>query len=300
MLQLPQAKVIYRGDQKSRVLGRFNLTENSVPRPFNDMLFLIGDKGRIFLSEVEKEINSKSSFDISDNSENFFCAIFDMLHKLLFSPVIVSGVQKRIDVFKSKEPDLVTFFQQKNNKKNFFAKVKGSPVNEIILIRDYYLTLLHHIDRSDYYPFSFLLSTTKSFSVAQKFVDKHAANHDEIIFVGWVPQNQNAVLYSPFTASGKQDIVEKHDLPTYKKSFFPYQEEISIKGGLLPHFLIGYFYSDRQEAYFEVNPYFINHSKKNWIVDGLPIDQGEFWNKIKDTQFRRMFYYDPQTGYWAL
>jgi hypothetical protein len=290
------AKFIYRGDNLTSVLRRFNLNALDIPRPFNDMLFLIGDKGKFFLQGIQKRMNSEGSYHIEDSSEAFFNSIFDMLNNLLCTSINSFNLQRKIDEFKNKEQLVVNFFCNEKNKKEFFKRISAAPNNELIIIRDYYLSLLHHINRSDYYPFSFLLSTTKNFNVAKRFVERHVNSHNEIIFAGWVPQNQR-IIFTPFTTVGKQSTVEKYGLPTYKKSFFPYQEEVSLKGGLMPHFIIGYFYSNATEKFFELNPYFINNTKEDWVTDGLPVNQGAFWAKIKETQFRSAFVYDSQHGY---
>ena len=47
--------LIYRGDNKDRILRKFNLQPHAFPTVFNDYLFMIGDKGRHFWEKAVKK-----------------------------------------------------------------------------------------------------------------------------------------------------------------------------------------------------------------------------------------------------
>ena len=74
---------------------------------------------------------------------------------------------------------------------------------------------------------------------------------------------------------------------------YPSEFEISLKGGLLPHYLIGYLSQNRGlEDEIEINPNFLDLSinSSDWIKDGLPIDQSGFLDVLKKTNYTGSFW----------
>jgi hypothetical protein len=88
---------------------------------------------------------------------------------------------------------------------------------------------------------------------------------------------------------GKPDLLTKVGLPRYRRSFFPKQEEITLKGGLLPHYLLGYLHTYQGQQTFEINPYVFQIVDKGWVKSGLPVDQRDFWAQIPHTAFKTAF-----------
>lgn len=87
--------------------------------------------------------------------------------------------------------------------------------------------------------------------------------------------------------------MEDIGLPIYEKSFFHYQKEVTLKGGLLPHYLLGYLHNKRSEKIFEINPAIFDVSD-TWNGIELPVDQGTFHQRIKNTLFGRYFTLDNE------
>lgn len=70
-----------------------------------------------------------------------------------------------------------------------------------------------------------------------------------------MPYKYEGVLSVPDSRILRRNInMEAIGLPVYEKSFFPYQKEVTLKGGLLPHYLLGYLHNKRSEKIFEINP----------------------------------------------
>jgi hypothetical protein len=111
-LQHGLCRLIYRGDRKNSAAKKYGLTVHSIPHVFNDMLFLIGTKGRYFLEEVNRTAQGISQkFGIADATDLLFRAIFDMLRDLFIPKRFSPGIQTRIDTFKDREPDVTHFFR---------------------------------------------------------------------------------------------------------------------------------------------------------------------------------------------
>lgn len=116
----------------------------------------------------------------------------------------------------------------------------------------------------------------------------------QLFFFGWVPKHYEGILNVPDSRVLRRKVdMEKLQLPVYEKSFFPNQEEVTLKGGLLPHYLLGYLHIQQGEEIFEINPALF---QTNELWDGieLPIDQSSFHERIANTLFGRYFTFDDE------
>jgi len=297
-LEEADAHLIYRGDKKDRLLDKFNIQPHGFPRMFNDYLFMIGDKGRHFWNgAIEEGGHTIPTFDLTDTSKEFLEFIFDTLRSILIRKDYSESLNLRLKEFAVKYPDFMDFFKFKKNKKDFIAKILSANPRERLNARDFYLTLLHQFGKNDFYPASFLLSVTKRISVARSFIRWDQINDNGIILFGWVPKEQGHLLYNRFMLAGKQRIFQSIDLPTAGR-FYKEQHEITLKGGLLPHYIIGYFYREQGVENFEVNPAIFDIADPDWPEQGLPVDQTHFGEQIKGTRFKKAFYITPPGDYY--
>jgi hypothetical protein len=290
-LQYGKCRLIYRGENKIEVVKKYGLSQHSIPHEFNDMLFLIGGKGRYFLDKITRTADAiPEKHGIADSTDKFFRDIFNMLRDLFISRRFSAAVQHQIDNFKLREPTVTQFFSLLKHKKAFLEAINGLSEKNKIKIRDYYLTLLHHLGQSQYYPVSFLLSATSDLRVAKKFSDQARRQGNEIIFFGWVPWGSGLTLSTfQFPSTTKPDLLSRIGLPRYRQSFFPSQKEITLKGGMLPHYLLGYLHTYNGHPTFEVNPNVFRITNADWIKNGLPVDQTEFWSQLSKTTFKTAF-----------
>lgn len=295
-LSKAKCHLIYRGETKSRLLNNYGLSQYDVPQPFNDMLFLYGNKGKYFLQRMSQSVREAvNSFALDDVTDTYFHVIFDMVAATLMG-TYNPPVQKHVDAFKAREIAVTQFFLIPANKNTLVEAVKNLSDQQRGRVRDYYLTLLHHLDKSAYYPVSFLLSTTKNFSVAQQFCATAKLDQNELIFFGWVPRRNAAILATPRFGNGRSNLLTKLGLPAFDKSFFPKQQEISLKGGLFPHYIYGYLHTHAGKQTFEINPYIFDKLDTNWIENGLPVNQVHFWRDFNKTAFGKAFLLSEQTG----
>ncbi|MVT09509.1 hypothetical protein [Chitinophaga tropicalis] len=288
-------RIVYRGDKKNKAVEKFNLTVQAIPHGFNDYIFLFGEKGRYFLKEKITTAGT-NTYGITDTSEGFLTVIFDMLHAIFTRDRYAFPVKASLDKFKKDHPEFIKYFINEDNKKDFVSRITSADRRVRIRARDYYLTLLHHFGKNEFYPVSFLLSATTSFQVAQKYVAKEITDENDIIFFGWVPLGQRTILYT-WTNHWREKIVNELGLPTFSRSIYPNQQEISLKGGLLAHYTIGYLYTRNGQKHFEVNPWLFEIREENWPKNGFPVDQHSFDERIKDTLLKRAFFIDNDGDY---
>jgi hypothetical protein len=291
-LRQGDCRVLYRGDRKTALARRYGLPDASDITEFNNRLYLFGQKGQHFYEETAAlEARRGHDYTVDDHSDTFLGEIFDMLHGLLTLGTFPDNVQKRIDQFVRRETVAAGFFLDATNRHRFLQAFARRNDRERLQLRDYYLTLLHHLDKSEYYPISFLLSTTTSWQVAQQFSEKARQTGDDILLMGWVPYRSGKTLATGRfrTRSRQPDLLERTGLPRYKDTFFIWQREVTLKGGWFPHYLLVYFHSDKGQMVGEVNPFLFEPLADDWIRVGLPVNQQGFRTGLRQTGYRRGF-----------
>ena len=105
-----------------------------------------------------------------------------------------------------------------------------------------------------------------------------------IELVGWASPKLGVFSKSRFNKTA--DVINQCGFPVVDGAVFPEQKEITLKCGLLPHFIIGYFY----EGGFEVNPaIFDTQDYSHAVKEGVVVNQSSFSEKIKNMNYRSTF-----------
>lgn len=284
------SRFIFRGESNRNLLRQFNC-DTRTPDMLSECLFMTGEKGRICWADTEG-INPQ---DIS--AENFL-RICTSLAKHIDEGLRAGGNRaKRIKAFCEKEEK---FYDGINKGEAFvgaYEELKPEVKRKVNL---YYLAIAHTIGDKEYREISGYVSTTTNAVIANRFT------HDACIF-GWVPQN----IWKQKARKRTIDIVDTNQmseiqstgLPYCDRAVFPNQEEIAIRCGLLPHFIIGYAVGQN----FYVNPAIFNaidrmHEmrtfreklgyKRRIQLHGLEINQENFEEFCQGTNFKKYFTFD--------
>lgn len=280
-------KIIYRGENYSNLKEKLNLCGDNDYYKLSQTIFLIGEKGRVYRNEYKNKIKDKRKvYPIDYIDEDLFNRIFDKLNLILQN----KNNNPKIEKFISNNLEFADYFKNKSdNKKKFISKINTINKSiEKIKVKDYYLSLLHKIGTIGFHNNSFFISTTTNYDVAKSFA-KNSENSQKIIFVSWIkyPINNIGINFN-YLNSFKNRILQI-GLPFYDKTFFPEQTEISIKGGLLPHFILGYV--QLEDKTFEINPnlFFSAKNIKNTIKNGFDIDQTGFSKSLNESDYNGFF-----------
>lgn len=165
----------------------------------------------------------------------------------------------------------------------------------------HYLSIIHTINSLEYKRNSGFVSTTTSAQVADEF-------SDDCLIYGWVPKPPRVSIAG---RARTIDLVDTWNNKTLKQLGLPYpntpvypeQNEISIRCGLLPHFIIG-FTAGRS---FYVNPAVfpamdkmhelttfraLSNYKRELQIGGLEVNQEGFEDFLRQTNFRKYFTFD--------
>lgn len=284
------SRFIYRGESDRNLMRQFNV-DTKTPEMLSKFLFMTGEKGRICWADNE-------GINPDDVSTENFLRICTSLAKYIDEGLRVGGNRaKRIKAFCEKEEK---FYDGINNGKTFVGVYEKLKPEEKRKANLYYLAIVHTIGDKEYREISEYISTTTNAGIANRFA------HDAFIF-GWVPHN----LWKRKARKRTIDIVDTNQmtemqstgLPYCDSAVFPNQEEIAIRCGLLPHFIIGYAVGED----FYVNPTIFNaidrmHEmttfrekcsyKRRIQLHGLEINQENFEDFCKRTNFKKYFTFD--------
>ena len=275
------ATIIYRGVNGEYLRKRYN-TDSSEVKLLSDLLFLYGDKGENFCK------NLNDNFDINNTENICFVSILKVLKDSYCKRNSNnSSVQRNMPSFVrdnyTAAEGILSF-----NEDLWWKKIKELPEEVKIAIKDYYISFLHTIGKAGYGNFSYFLSTTKDLGQAQYF--RRSDYQEGIIIVGWT-NNKNIKCEDSL---GLKKIVSCYGFPTFETVVFPKQHEITYKCGLLPNFIIGYYYQDS----FEINPWILEISNMSKVrKEGLPVDQKLFLKLLSKTNFKS-YYSVCDCFYW--
>lgn len=260
-----QGRFLFRGENFDNLCKKLDHNEFSGIDSFNAKLFMVGDKGKQSYGD-----GKGYKIYLEDTTENIYQYIFDRLNKIL------KEKNNQVKGFSLHNTDFVNYFKDKKKNRANFCNTIVSIQNEDTRrkIRNYYLTLLHHREYVGFKDNSFFLSTTTSFTVAEKF-------SPNMQLVCWLPEVNRSITKR----------LQLDQLPIYKGSFYPNQKEVSLVGGILPHYILGYI----KEGVFEVSPHiFEEQSLERLIKYGLRIDQTNFLEVLATTNYTSGFVDDGE------
>jgi hypothetical protein len=159
-------KFIYRGDKKEKLYSIYGLEKNrSDDERFRNTLFVLGVKANMLLTKLP----GINGINIDEANNNVFNLIFKILSNLLKREFPFGPLRRVVGDFKTRETGVISFFGNQDNERGFVDIIDRLTLPQQIIVRDYYLGLLHHISKSEYYPSSFMLSTSIDFLQASKF-----------------------------------------------------------------------------------------------------------------------------------
>lgn len=284
------SRFIFRGESDRNLMRQFNV-DTKTPGILSECLFMTGEKGRICWAENE-------GINPDDVSTGNFLRICTSLAKY-FDEGLRAGDNraKRIKVFCEKEEKFYDGIKKGEAFVGAYEELKPEVKRKVNL---YYLAIAHTIGDKEYREISGYISTTTNAVIANRFA------HDACIF-GWVPYN----IWKRRARRRTIDYVDTNQmlemqitgLPYCDSAVFPNQEEIAIRCGLLPHFIIGY----AVEQNFYVNPAIFNaidrmHEigsfrekfayKRRIQQHGLEINQENFEEFCQRTNFKKYFTFD--------
>lgn len=279
---------IMRGESNENLIAQYGFDTES-PELLAQCIFMAGEKGRICW-------NAKMYLDPDNTSP----ANFDSICKALKKD-IKEGCKGN-----SNRTHMMQDFYSRNQKFcNAFESIdklvhiyKQLPINDRKRVNLYYLSITHTINSHKYKRASSFVSTTTNSRVADQFTN------DTTVY-GWVPriQVQKRKKSIEYVITQNCSRVKQLGLPYCETPVYPEQKEIALRCGILPHFIIGF----KVGPYLYVNPAIFRSMdkmeeldtfrklcafKRNIICNGLEVDQTNFEEFCRKTNFKRYYTYD--------
>ena len=241
-------------------------------------MFMLGEKSHHF------ESVHRAWICVDDCSIEVFNYIFDRLQRKVCNLDFQNeNTKNTVDKFLKDNPEIKSYFSDERNKEGFLSIITHNRLQKN-RIKDYYFSLFHTIGKSAHGD-SYFISTSKSLDIANRF------QNDGIILITWVPESEKDRQIIRFENVNRMNkTIQKLGLPIWHTSPYVEQEEICVKGGLLPHFIVGYAYGD----YFVVNPSLLSQIQikdniTNIIKNGIDIDQTKFKDEKQKTKYKGGF-----------
>jgi len=271
----------FRGDSYTRLAERVG-GDHGWEGVLYQRTFYFGDKSKHFLennASIAKRAHLRAIDDVSD-------ATFEFLFKKI-AKICQLDVYKG-HLFLKDNVDIVRFFVTPENKEFFLSSIRNQPEGIKMLVRDYYLYLLHTAGKKGVSKESVLVSTSTHWMQARGFVDQ--LDTRQIIYYYFVPAPFERYCITSYICQNAYSVIERLSLPRYQpdSGLYPDQREVSMRGGLLPHFMLGILRVDLDE--FVVNPHLLampEEDLQSIVVSGIKIDQAHFHDRIKETNYQR-------------
>lgn len=272
-----KAKVVFRGVTKDYLTFRLPKDGKTIRESeLLSRLFYFGDKAQHFVQKNEKLDSSEWLKSISDISPKSNGELFRKIKELSRKNNL------RVSAFVRLHPDFFGFFADSKNRTRFsetLAKLGQGA-------RDYYLSILHTAGKIGVSEKSLLKSTSEKYSVARGFAGRTSDHPFVLVAIA----RMAAIARGP---SQMNILLTTQELPTLPMTsqIFSEQLELSIRGGLLPHNILGVI--KPRERNIIINPHIFSrlNQEVNLAVRPLLIDQSEFEaNLVGKTNYTRWYY----------
>ena len=267
--------LLYRGCNPSNIFGSslFDI------KGFSEKIYMLGEKSHHF------ESKDRPLICIDDCSKDVFKFIFDRFHdKVCALKFSNPNSREKVKLFLESNPLINNYFSDKNNLESFLSTTSQMDDSNKRHVLDYYFSLLHTIGKSADGS-SYFISTSKNIEIAKQF------KNDGVIVITWVPSSERNRQIICYNDINKLDsFIKTAGLPYYEISLYSDQEEVCVKGGILPHYIVGYVYQDS----FIVNPNLLaqistSYDFESLLKDGILTDQTHFDNVLQKTKYKGGF-----------
>lgn len=287
-----QCTFIMRGESNENLESQFG-TDADHSDLLAKYLFMVGEKGKICWE-------NKKFLDPDDTSKENFEAICKALSNYIREGCRgESGRAQRMRNFYQRNNDFCNAF--KENVEDLVGKYKRLKVKNRRVVNLYYLAVAHTINSYSYMKASSFVSTTMDEKVANKFTS-------DVCIYGWVPNLMHSITQNrsiDMVITHNKEVVERLGFPYCDSPVYPEQKEVVLRCGFLPHFIIGFMVGSR----FYVNPAIsrsmdrmmglrsfkeLNEFKHQLIMYGLDVDQSNFEEFCRSTNYKRYYTFDGE------
>jgi hypothetical protein len=178
--------------------------------------------------------------------------------------------------------NFVEYIANNDNRSKFILLANKLTSSDQLLTRDYYCWLLHTAANQRFHSYSYYVSTTTDPEISNNYSNENGP----VSILYFIPKPIYRFATSFETILKASKLLININLPVINSEVYPDEFEISIKGGLFPHFIIGFYEYENDKFVFN-HHLFKNSNKsiKSIFKNGLEIDQSDFFEYIKKTSY---------------
>jgi len=234
---------------------------------FADRLFYYGNKAESFW-----RFQCNRPYGINEVSDKVFSLIFKEFYQISQK----ASLKPQADKYIAKNSHQFAFFNNKSNVEIFLKTVKPYSDSEKLIIRNYYFSLLHQLNESNFNDTSVLISSTSIESEANKF----SGGTKGIKLFFWQPNlKKNRPVFK--------------DLPIFNGNPYENQKEIPVFGVIFPNYI--YKFTHNGETY--LNPAIFKLTDfEIAMFTGLPVENEDIDTKKNDETIYKSIVTDNPDG----
>ena len=284
------SKLIMRGESNENLRRQFFI-DTTDPVFLAEFIFMTGEKARICWTD-NYFVNPE---DIS--VENFERILESLSHYIHDGRRGTGRRAERLNEFVEKNS---TFCNALKDIPGIISTYRELSDRDKIGANLYYLSISHTINSLGYKKASDFVSATTAAHIAGRFAS------DTMIY-GWVPKNarkgRSRGRTIDYVAACSDETLKRMGLPYPETAVYPEQREVSVRCGLLPHFIIGFTVKNA----FYVNPAVfstidrmhelqsfreLSRFKRDLQLYGMDVNQEHFFDFLRRTGYRRYVTFD--------
>lgn len=276
LTRLNHVSIVFRCLGNEYIYKQYNTSIDNIPI-LSEFIFLYGDKAKLFYEKLDNRIHNLYIDDTLNGTMEF---IYNKIQKVFVQLNLKSEKTKeKVGILVKKNPVFLAYWRHMTKEK-WLNEIANLSKLKKVQLKDYYVALLHTVGLAGYGRNSYFLSTSESYNIEKVM----GLKQKYIELVGWASPKLGVFSKSRFNKTA--DVIKQCGFPVVDGAVFPEQKEITLKCGLLPHFIIGYFY----EGGFEVNPAIFDTQDYSHVVKkGVVVNQSSFSEKIKNMNYRSTF-----------
>lgn len=240
-------------------------------------LFIVGSKSNYYVGKHGRLNKNNVHAAVEDIGNETFSKLYEKLIEVFITK---PREKKSVRRFVETNPDFVRSLRQSD-----FNCIENLSDGEKILIRDYYLALLHQVYDKRYHSKSALISTSTDPNIAERF----HGEEEGILIKYFIPRDLVSTLTVPPYALEEGNaarVIQHLNLPLVTSPPFVEQSEYSVKRALFPHFIASFSLISGGHVQTILNPEMSNFSP-DVLREGFNINQESFFEVVRDTAFER-------------
>ena len=180
--------------------------------------------------------------------------------------------------------DVIEYFSNNENKIKWKTILSNLNEDEQLIIRDYYRWLLHTASDQRFQTKTYYVPTTLDSEMCENYAYGNDVDGGPVALIYFIPNPFYKYATNFESLFEANHLLKYYSLPVINSEMYPDEFEISIKGGLFPHFIVGiYEYNDSR---FVLNHHFFKKENHKILKFGIDIDQSSFYQHLNKTNYK--------------